>query len=83
MSRNRFLNAEWIQQGASNPAGVARALVDAIDQARKEGIDERTDAACRLIAHQLAFLLGVGEVDRDFTLYCRLGEECREKANNQ
>jgi hypothetical protein len=55
-------------------------LVDAIDQARNEGLDERKDAACRLIAHQLAFLLGVGEIDHDFILYDRLIEECRAKA---
>ncbi len=80
MKRNRFRNADLIQMGACNPSGVARALVEAIDQAREERIDPREDAAVRMICHQLAFLLGVGEIDADFSLYSRLADECREKS---
>ena len=72
--RNRFWNAHNIQQGASNPSGVARALVEAIDEARAENPDTvnvREDIAVRLIAHQLAFILNLAEYDYDLSAYGR------------
>lgn len=42
--------------GASNPRGVARALVESIDTDRAGGSCD-TSAATRLIAHQLIWLL--------------------------
>ena len=63
---SRFRDAYLIQQGACNPSGVARSLVSAIDEARAECADTdyvRRDPAVRLIAHQLAFLLGVAQYD--------------------
>jgi len=55
-----------ISDGASNPAGVARALVDAIDECRKETPyrDPRGDPAVMLITHQLAFLLSLPTCER-------------------
>ena len=78
--RNRFANAIAIQNpGASNPSGVARALVEALDEARAENVDTRTDPACRMICHQLAFLMGVGEIDHSLDEYARLMKICEER----
>lgn len=74
MSRNRFWNAHMIQQGACNPSGIARALVEACDQANAEldGTDSvRRDPAVRLICHQLASLLNLSEYDRDLAAFSR------------
>lgn len=63
MARNRFWNADNIWNGgASNPRGVARALVEAVDDAcaEKGGSDgAQNDAACVMIADHLCFLLGM------------------------
>ena len=68
-----------IQQGACNPSGVARALVRAIDEAREEKLVPRNDPACRLICHQLAFLMGVGHIDNGMDDYGALIRACEEK----
>ena len=71
---NRHESAWYIQQGACNPSGVARSLVAAIDEARAEGFGTdsvRADVACRMICHQLAFLLNVGEYDHSLDAYGR------------
>jgi hypothetical protein len=58
--RDRFYNAYHIwQYGACNPAGVARSLVEAIDESRAAHIDPSEDIACKMILDHLAFLLGV------------------------
>jgi cytochrome c5 len=60
MARNRFWAADNIWNGgACNPRGIARALVEAFDQAAEEG--GGTDAACndaaaRMILDHLCFL---------------------------
>lgn len=59
----RFNDAVFIQHGACNPAGVARSLVQAIDEARAENIAPRQDAACKLICHQLVHILGMSSID--------------------
>ena len=72
--RNRFWNAYMIQQGASNPSGIARDLVEAIDEVRAENPDTANvceDVAVRLIAHHLAFLLDLVEYDHDLSAYGR------------
>jgi hypothetical protein len=56
---DRFSDAVSIQQGASNPRGVARSLVKALDDAANEGKSQRTDPAARMIVHQLCHLLGI------------------------
>lgn len=50
-------------QNAPNASGVARTLSDAIAECRREGVDPRSDAACRLICHQLAYLFGMENLD--------------------
>jgi len=78
MTRNRFWDADAIQQGACNPSGIARSLVKAIDEARADpgimviGTDGvRADPAVRLIVHQLAFLMNTIEYDTDPDSYAR------------
>jgi len=60
--RNRFSNAAEIWGvGASNPRGVARALVEAIDEACEEGqgSDGANDPAVHLILDHLCSLVGL------------------------
>ena len=82
--RNRFQNAHEIQEhGACNPSGIARALVEAIDEARGEGVPAAKDPAVRLICHQLAFLLNIDGMNRgdDWTaarVFCRMTTAQRE-----
>lgn len=57
----RHSNALFIQEGACNLAAIARTLVEAVDEARAEGVQPSEDAAVRLIVHQMAFLANVGE----------------------
>lgn len=84
MAFDRFSAALSIQEGACNPSGIARSLVAAIDAARDENPDTdavRADPAVRLIAHQLAYLLGVSEIDNGFDVYANLMDACRREAN--
>lgn len=76
----RHSDALAIQCGASNPSGVARALVRAIDEARAEGVDVRTCEAVRLIGHQLAFLLDVRGLDHSMSEYDRATQVCRDRS---
>ncbi len=60
--RNRFDNAYEIwHNGASNPRGVARALVEAIDDAVEEGGGSAAaaDPAVQMILYYLCFLCGL------------------------
>ena len=60
--KNRFKDADNIWNGgASNPRGVARALVDAIDSACEEGRGSAgaKDAAVQMILDHLCFLCGM------------------------
>lgn len=78
--RNRFSNAVLIQDPrACNPSGVARALVEAIDEARGADIRPEDDPACRLICHQLAYLLNTNEFDHDQDLYSNAMSQCRAR----
>lgn len=77
----RFRDAVLIQVGACNPSGVARALVKAIDEARADGAHAREDAAVRMIAHQLAFLLDIAEIDASMDVYRKLSAECESRQN--
>ena len=66
--RNRFYNADAIWNGgASNPRAVARALVEAIDEAVKEkkGSEGAKDAACKMILDHLCFLCGLPQPSLD------------------
>jgi hypothetical protein len=55
----RHDDALYIQEGASNPSGIALTLIEAIKECRAEGGSSRTDPAVRLITHQLTHLLGM------------------------
>lgn len=55
----RHRDATLIADGACNPSGIARSLVEACDECRAEGADVRTDPAVYLIVSQLAYLCGV------------------------
>ena len=53
----RFKNAYEIWNvGASNPTGVANALLDAMREARDEGGDVNNDPAVQVILDHLCFL---------------------------
>lgn len=83
---NRFWSAYMIQQGACNPSGVARALVEAIDQTREENPDTANisaDPAVRMIAHQLAHILRLSEYDFDLNAYSRDYAICKERGGVQ
>lgn len=56
----RFKNAYEIWSvGASNPVGVANALLDAMKEARDEGGDVNNDPAVQVILDHLCFLCGM------------------------
>jgi hypothetical protein len=64
-ARNRYQDALQINQGgASNPSGIALAFVRGCAAVRAENGNVRTDPALRLIAHQLAYLMGAYELDQ-------------------
>jgi len=76
---NRFKTAIFVQSGASNPIALSATLADAIRDAYTEtGSTSKVceDPAVRLIAHQLAHLLGVQEVFQDQEVYSMLTNEC-------
>ena len=62
----RFKNAHEIwNNGASNPRAVARALVEAIDEACVNGSAHANDPAVHLILDQLCFLCGMPQPSLD------------------
>ena len=68
--RNRFYNADAIWNGgASNPRAVARALVEAIDEAVEEGKGSKAaaDPAVQMIIDHLCFLCGLPQPSLDMS----------------
>lgn len=62
MPRSRWDDALFAQAGACNPVALANALVGHLKAAKEEGGGTdaaRRDPACRLITHQLAYLMGL------------------------
>ena len=57
MKRHKDAHEIW-NNGASNPSGVARALVQAIDEARTDGTMPN-DPAVQMILDHLCFLCGL------------------------
>jgi hypothetical protein len=53
----------WV--GASNPAGVARSLIEAIDECRAENTNPSGDMACQMIIDHLAVLLDLPQPSLD------------------
>lgn len=83
MPRNRYHNALLIQEGACSPSGITHALLSAIQELHAEKADTPTicnDPAVRLIAHQLAWILNLRELDRDLDAYGCALDTCREKS---
>lgn len=81
--KNRFWDAYMIQQGACNPSGIARSLVEACDAARADTQSTKgicSDPAVRMIAHQLAFLLNLCEYNSDLNAYGRDLRICEERS---
>ncbi len=78
----RYENALAIQEGACNPSGIALAIVDACREVRDEGKQATTDAAVRLMTHQLAFICQIRQIDDDLSEYDRLTLECRVAAQS-
>lgn len=76
----RHKDAVMIQGGACNPIPISKALYDACMEVHHEGGNAREDAAVRLIAHQLSYILGVPAIDYETSVYTRLIDECEEKA---
>ena len=73
----RFGDALGIQNpGACNPSGIAISLVAAISECKQYGINDRTDSAVRLICHQLAYILGVDEINSGLDTYSQLTKAC-------
>lgn len=75
----RHKDAIFIQGGACNPTPIAKTLWDACLEASREGKVPREDAAVRLIAHQLAFILETRDIDFAPLTYARLVKECEER----
>lgn len=79
----RFKDALIVQDGACNPRAIARALLRAIEEVAVQlGGDTaavREDAAVRLIAHQLAFLLNLRGLD-EFSTYEQAMGYCEVEA---
>ena len=61
MSKRNAL-AKLIQEGASNPIPISRALNEAIAECREEKVSPSEDPAVFMILHQLAYILGAGDI---------------------
>jgi hypothetical protein len=82
----RHNNAIAIQLGACNPSGIAHAIIEACREMRGEPNHKGTaeicsDAAVRLMVHQLAFLCRASEIDASLTLYGELSRACEDIDN--
>lgn len=79
---DRFEDAWCAQQGASNPVALVRVLYGAMLQSLGETKSTQAvcdDPAVRMIAHQIAHLCGIGEIEFDQDLYSKLYAECEQK----
>lgn len=81
----RHKDALAITQGACNPSGIALSIVEACREIRSEpnhtaGTAQITsDPAIRLMAHQLAFICGLGD-NIELYEYIQLSVACQEAA---
>ena len=79
----RFKNAYEIWNvGASNPMGVANALLDAMREARDEGGDINKDPAVQMILDHLCFLCGLPQPScfMDWVRWTNIYKAVEEKA---
>lgn len=73
IDRNR--DAAMIQQGACNPVAILGTMHKHALAMSRNGLGTtaiRNDPAMRLMCHQLAFLLNVGQIDDSLTEYGEL-----------
>lgn len=78
MTPKRFANAIRIQDpSASNPSDIANTLLDAIREARDEGLRAENCPACRLICYQLAHLFNICPIDHALDPYSEFMGTCR------
>lgn len=74
----RFDDALFIvNPGASNPSGIAHAIIEACREARAEGVSAAKDDAVRLMVTQLAW---VCRADSDTADYGKLLAECLRRS---
>ena len=84
-TRNRFEEALFVQAGASNGRGVARALVKAYDEAATETgstFDSNHDPAVQMILHQLCHLGGIFTEDSSRFVYNAAYRECVDRCQS-
>ena len=75
-SANRFREAlQIVDPGASNPSGIAHAIVEACAEVRREGKSAKTDPAIRLMVTQLAWVCRADSCH--INNYGQLLAECR------
>ncbi|MFX1689730.1 hypothetical protein PWR05_35260 [Paraburkholderia sp. A2RI-6] len=83
VAKNRIKDALQIQQGGSNPSGVARALVQAINACNQNGTNAAEDPALRLFVRQLSHLCGTWKIFHDLDVHAKLIARCeRAKEGN-
>ena len=78
---NRFRDALVIvDPGASNPSGIAHAIIAACAEVRDEGGSTQTDPAVRLMVTQLAW---VCRANWDTDEYGQLLAACRQRVSEE
>ena len=77
MSFTKEQDAIAIQAGACNPRAIAHSFIKHANDMSKRGTDSiRQDPALRLMVHQLAFLMNIGEIENGITVYGDLMDKC-------
>ena len=82
MSKRHKAAYEIWNVGATNPSGVANALVVVMREARDEGSDPSNDAAVQVILDQLCFLCNMPQPSFFMENWGRIFNEVEEKAND-
>ena len=81
-SPNRFREAlQIVDPGASNPSGIAHAIVAACAEVRREGGSTATDPAIRLMVTQLAWVCRADSCH--INDYGQLLAECRRRLDQE
>ena len=81
-SPNRFREAlQIVDPGASNPSGIAHAIVAACAEVRREGGSTATDTAVRLMVTQLAWVCRADSCH--INDYGQLLAECRRRLTEE
>ena len=81
MSKRHKAAYEIWTVGASNPMGVANALIDAMKETRDEGSDPSNDAAVQVVLDHLCFLCGMTQPSMLTSRLDAALTEVEEKAN--